>query len=328
MTGFLGLDIALRSLMAHQQAMEIVSHNIANVNTPGYSRQRPVFTAEAAYYSAMSASAAQAGRMGMGVRLSQIRRMSADFITTQVRLEKHSYSKWAIIRDTLQQIEAIISEPSEGSLSAVMDEFWAAWRDLSVDPQSTALRANVYERGASLASTLNTYSEQLVSARRSFNLLINETVRDVNDIVQELAALNVQIVAVLAVGDQPNDLRDRRDLLLDTLAELVDVTVSEEENGATTVLLRGHHLVMGAVAGELATVSVAEDPTLLNIVFQDTSELVRIDGGKLAGIIEARDSVITDVLDDLDTIAATLVSQVNDVHAAGYGLDGVTGRDF
>ncbi len=328
MTGFLGLDIALRSLMAHQQAMEIVSHNIANVNTPGYSRQRPVFTAEAAYYSAMSASAAQAGLMGMGVRLSQIRRMSADFITTQVRLEKHSYSKWAIIRDTLQQIQAIISEPSEGSLSAVMDEFWAAWRDLSVDPQSTALRANVYERGASLASTLNTYSEQLVSARRSFNLLINETVRDVNDIVQELAALNVQIVTVLAVGDQPNDLRDRRDLLLDTLAGLVDVTVSEEENGATTVLLRGHHLVMGAEAGELATVSVSEDPALLNIVFQDTSELVRIDGGKLAGIIEARDSVITDVLDDLDTIAATLVSQVNDVHAAGYGLDGVTGRDF
>lgn len=328
MTGFLGLDIALRSLMAHQRAMEVVSHNIANVNTPGYSRQEPVFTSEAASYSAMSAGATEAGRIGMGVRLSQIRRVSADSISRQVRLEKQSYNKWAIIRDTLQQIEAIISEPSEGSLSAVMDEFWAAWRDLSVDPQSTALRANVYERSASLVSTLNTYSEQLASARRGFNELINDTVQDVNDIVQELAKLNVQIVGVLAVGDQPNDLRDRRDLLLDTLSELVDVTITEEENGTTTVFLKGRHLVMWGEAGELATVSASEDPTLLNIVFQGTSELVRVDGGKLAGIIEARDSVITDVLDDLDTIAATLITQVNDVHAAGYGLDGVTGRDF
>ncbi len=325
MSGFLGLDIAIRSLLAHQQAMEVVSHNIANVNTPGYSRQEAVFTSEAASYSATSSHATSTG--GMGVRLSQIRRISSEFIGRQVRLAKHSYGEWTIVRDTLQQIEAIVSEPSESSLSAIMDEFWAAWRDLSVDPQSTALRANVSERGASLVSTLNTYSEQLTSARHSLNELINGTIQDVNDIAQEVAGLNVQIVRVLAVSDQANDLRDRRDLLLDTLSALVDITVAEEENGSINVFLGGHYLVMWAQAGELATVS-SEDPTLPNIVFKATSEAVRLDGGKLAGIVEARDSVITDVLLSLDTIAETLVIQVNQVHAQGYGLDGVTGRDF
>ena len=123
MTGFLGLDIALRSLLAHQQAMEVVSHNIANVNTPGYSRQEPVFTAEAASYRGASFNTTEVGRAGMGVRLSQIRRANTEFISRQLRLEKHAYGKWAIIRDTLQQIEAIMPEPSEAGFSAVMDEF-------------------------------------------------------------------------------------------------------------------------------------------------------------------------------------------------------------
>jgi len=303
--------------------MEVVSHNIANVNTPSYSRQQPVFTSEATY-----SSGTEAEQMGMGVRLSQIRRMSADFVSRQVRLEKHAHCKWEIIRDTLQQIEAIISEPSDSGLSAAMDEFWVAWRDLSSDPQSMALRAGVYQQGSTLASTLNTYAEQLVSARRSFNQLISETVQDVNDIAQELADLNVQTVAVLAVGDQPNDLRDRRDLLLDELSELVHITVTEEENGTTTVFLGGHHLVMWAEAGELDTISSPDDPTLLNIVFKDTSQVLEVDGGKLAGIIEARDSVIADVLDQLDTIAQALITEVNNVHSGGYGLDGETGRDF
>jgi len=266
---FLGLNIAFRSLMAHQQAMEVVSHNVANVNTPGFSRQQPVFTVDGAYTAPEATRALIAGQVGMGVQVSQIRRLNQSFVNRSIWMEKQALGRWQVMSESLQHIEAIMPEPSDGGLATALDEFWGAWRDLSADPESMALRAAVYEQGARLADVIRTYSQQIAAYRQELNTQIQSYVQETNDIVKEIADLNDQIVRVLAVGDQPNDLYDQRDQLVDRLSELCSVTYSEEEGGTATILMGGHYLVMRAEAAVLEAVPSVGDPALLEIQWVD-----------------------------------------------------------
>lgn len=325
---FLGLNIAFRSLMAHQQAMEVVSHNVANVNTPGFSRQEPVFCAEGPYTVPEATRSTQAGQVGMGVQVTQIRRLNQNFVSRSIWMENQALGHWEVMRESLQHIEAIMPEPSDGGLSNTLDAFWGAWRDLSADPESMALRAAVSEQGARLADVIRTYSEQIAAYRQELNTQIQTYVQDINDIVKEIAQLNDQIVAVRAVGDQPNDLLDQRDQLVDRLSELCHITYTEEEGGTATILMGGHFLVMRGEAAVLEAVPSVGDPTLLDVEWVDRSVAVAPGGGRLGGILEARDEAISGVLTSLDEIAAALVSEVNAVHRMGYGLDGSTGLDF
>ncbi len=325
---FLGLNIAFRSLMAQQQAMEVVSHNVANVNTPGFSRQEPVFCAEGPYTVPEATRITQAGQVGMGVQVTQIRRLNQSFVSRSIWMEEQALGQWEVMRESLQHIEAIMPEPSEGGLSNTLDQFWGAWRDLSADPESVALRAAVSEQGARLADVIRTYSEQMAAYREELNTQIQSYVQDINDIVKEIAQLNNQIVAVRAVGDQPNDLLDQRDQLVDRLSELCSVTYTEEEGGTATILMGGHYLVMRDEAAVLEAVPSVGDPALLAVQWVDRSVEVRPGGGKLGGILEARDNAISGVLASLDEIAVALVDEVNAVHSSGYGLDGSTGLNF
>ena len=324
-SAFLGLNIAFRSLMAQQQAMEVVSHNVANVNTPGFSRQEPVFCAEGAY---SVSGTTQASQVGMGVQVTQIRRLNQSFVNRSIWMEQQALGHWEIMSESLQQIEAIMPEPSESGLSSALDEFWGAWRDLSADAESMALRAAVYEQGARLADVIRTYSEQIGAYREELNTQIQSYVQDINDIVKEIAQLNEQVVEVLAVGDQPNDLYDQRDQLVNRLSELCSITYAEEEGGAATILMGGHYLVMRGEAAVLEAVPNVGDPTLLDVQWVDRSVEVEPGGGKLGGILEARDDAISGVLSSLDEIAVALIEEVNAAHSTGYGLDGSTGLSF
>lgn len=327
-SAFLGLNIAFRSLMAHQQAMQVVSHNVANVNTPGYSRQEPVFAAAGPYTVPEATRAAQAGQVGMGVEVIQIRRLSQSFINRSVWMEKQALGYWQVMSESLQHMEAIMPEPSEGGLSNALDQFWGAWRDLSADPESMALRAAAHEQGARMADVIRTYSEQIASYRQELNIQIQSYVQDINDIVQEIASLNNQITKVLAVGDQPNDLYDQRDQLVNRLSELCTITYVEDTTGTATILMGGHYLVMRGEAAVLETVPSVGDPMLLDVQWVDRSVAVQPRGGKLGGILAARDNAISGVLASLDEIARALINEVNAVHNTGYGLDGSTGLDF
>lgn len=325
---FLGLDIAFRSLMAHQQALEVVSHNVANVNTPGYSRQEPVFRAEGPYTVPEATRSTQAGQVGIGVRVTEIRRLNESFVNRSIWLQNQAVGKWAVMRESLDHIEAIMPEPSDGGHSKALDEFWGAWRDLSSDPESMALRSAVLEQGDRLANVIRTYSEQIATYRQDLNTQITSYVQDINDIVQEIAQLNAQIVEVRAVGDQPNDLLDERDFLVGRLSELCSITYAEDAEGSATILMGGHYLVMRDEAAVLEAVPSVGDPMLLDVEWVDRSVAVAPGGGKLGGILEARDEAISGVLASLDEIAVALINEVNAVHRTGYGRDGSTGLDF
>ncbi|HHX64918.1 MAG TPA: flagellar hook-associated protein FlgK [Chloroflexi bacterium] len=327
-SGFMGLDIALRSLLAHQQAIEVVSHNIANVNTPGYSRQKAVLRTDGAAFGLGSLRGSAAGLVGGGVSMHAVRRMADNVLANHIRMETHVEGEWTVIQNTLHEIEAILGEPAEGSLSGALDAFWSSWRDLSADATNSAVRTSVLEAGRYLAGFLNSASTKLHATTENLNSQIRQYVQDINDLAREVAYLNVEIAHVQGVGDSPNDLCDRRDLLLEQLAELVDIDVTHDIDGSVSVLLGGHHLVTRGHHADLQAEPSETNPELLVLSWVGHDGAVRVSSGRLAGALRSRDEYVASIQAKLDEITRVLVNAVNDLHRQGFDLQGNAGIDF
>lgn len=325
---FLGIETTLRAIMAQRKATETASHNIANANTPGYTRQRVNLTASFDPYTVPSLGRPELpGQLGTGVGIAAIERVRDEFLDLQIRNEVANLGYWEIKRDGLQKIEVILNEPSDNGLNNVMTAFWNAWQELSKNPESLAVRSEVRQRGVTLAETIQHLYRQLTQLQEDLNFNVGVVVNRINTIATQLADLNWQIARSVVVGDNPNDLRDRRDLLIDELAKLVDITVAEQADGTVTVAIGGRNLVEGIKADALQVVPDSGNNDFYTVQWSDGAP-VDFTKGNLAGMIWVRDSGVANVLQQLDELAATLISEVNAVHQAGYGLDGSTGNDF
>lgn len=326
---FLGIETALRALMAQRKAMETAGHNIANANTPGFSRQKVELASSRDPYTVPSLCRPELpGQLGTGVDIVGIERVRDQFLDLQVRNNSSKLGYWEVRRDSLQKVEVIFNEPGDNGLDSVMTAFWNAWQELSKNPESLAVRSEVRQRGITLAETVNHLYSQLQQLQEDLNYNVEVMVEEVNTIAQQLADLNQQIIHSVAVGDNPNDLRDRRDLLLDKLAKIVDITVTEQTDGTVDVAVGGRYLVQGATVDSFQAVPDPLNNNFYAIEWASDGTPVAFTSGTLAGAIWARDSGVADVLSQIDELAATLISQVNSVHQSGYGLDGSTGNDF
>lgn len=238
---FFTLNIARRGLAAQQAGMNTASHNIANANTPGYSRQRAVMQTTAPWPVPSVNMPAGAGQIGTGVEISLIERVRDTFLDRQIRNELQALGLWEQRRDVLEQVEVVFMEPGEAGLSTLLGQFWDSWQELSKYPESMPVRTTVIETAQALAEALNHTYTQLETIRNSLNDpnngLIKLKVDEVNTLARQIADLNKQIVTIKAAGMSPNDLLDRRDLLLDELSKIVEITVVESDSGAVAVRL-------------------------------------------------------------------------------------------
>jgi flagellar hook-associated protein 1 FlgK len=208
-----------------------------------------------------------------------------------------------------------------------MDQFWAGWQKLSTDPTNTSLRTILLDDAQSLASALNRRATQITQLRAEQNLIVANHVDGINSLAGEIADLNAEISRVLSVGEQPNDLMDKRDLALDRLAELTGSVSFNQKNGEVVVSVGGHALVVGQEAFKLHTQPSAADSTILDVYWGDGQKLVP-PSGKLKGTLEVRDQILVDQLSGLNTLANGLITQVNAIHRTGFGLNDATGMDF
>jgi flagellar hook-associated protein 1 FlgK len=326
---FLGIETALRALMAQRKAMETAGHNIANANTPGFTRQRVELAASQDPYTVPSLLRPELpGQLGTGVDILGIERVRDQFLDLQVRNNSSKLGYWEVRRDSLQKVEVIFNEPGDTGLSNVLTAFWNAWQELSKTPESLAVRSEVRQRGITLAETIQHLYGQLQQLQKDLNFNVEVTVEQINTIAQQLADLNQQIIHSVAVGDNPNDLYDRRDLLLDRLAKMVDITVSEQADGTVTVAVGGRNLVQGITVERFQAVPDPLNNDFYTVQWESDGTPVAFTSGSLAGMVWARDEGVAGVLSQVDELAATLISQVNAVHQSGYGLDGSTGNDF
>ena len=318
---FASLDIAVSGLLAHQTAIQVTGHNIANVDTDGYSRQRAELISQLPQNTPY-------GPLGRGVTVADIFQIRDRFLDTVFQNETQRSMEMGVERDFLQRIEDIFQEPSDIGLSALIDDFFATVQALANYPEEQPLRASLIAAASVLAESFNDIDRRLEQLRTDANNEIIMRVSEVNSLAERIANLNYNIVRAEAGGKTANDFRDQRTVLLDELAELVNIYTVEMSNGSITVLVGGDVIVEGAYWSELATqVNPALDPDrndLVEVVIVSSGRVLNISGGRFKGLLDARDVHIPEVAGKIDELASTLIFEFNRIHAQGNGLAGST----
>ncbi|MFE4523007.1 flagellar hook-associated protein FlgK [Cytobacillus firmus] len=228
---FHGLEVARKGMNAQQSALYTTGHNIANASTPGYSRQRVNFETTSPYPAPSMNRPQIPGQMGTGVQAGSIQRMRDSFIDDQFRGENNKLGYWSSRSQSLSSMETIMNEPTEQGLANTMDQFWKSLQDLSVTPQDSGTRSVVRQRGLAVADTFNYLSSSLSAVQKDYKSEIDVTQKAVNSIIKQINDLNGQIGDVEVHGYLPNDLYDKRDLLLDNLSKYVNINVDAKSSG-------------------------------------------------------------------------------------------------
>ena len=319
------MSIAGEALMTQQQAISVTSHNIANVNTPGYSRQRLDMTTNIPLESSV-------GPMGNGVSADSIERIYDRYLSSQINNESQGLGKWQAHKDAVEMLEVIFNESDGSGLSQAMSKFWDAWQSLTNNPSGTTERQILVSASQFLASTFNKLDWDLTQSQQNLDLAVEGTVADINRLSGQLADLNAKIISSEAGSSSANDYRDQRELVLKELSALIDIDTFEDANGAVSVLVvSGRPLVSSVQSWQLATEVNASG--LHDVVWVDesgnTTNITNdISSGKLKGLLDVRDVIITDYLTRLDTLAGALRTDLNLLHQGGFDLNGIAGQEF
>jgi flagellar hook-associated protein 1 FlgK len=317
-------DIGKLALVANQQALQVVSQNLANINTPGYSRQEALLQQTAP-------NTLGNFQIGTGVQVTQIRRVVNNFVETQLNVSEQDLGRLEAQADAMNRLESVFPASDDRGINKALADFFNALRDLSSNPQGRTERTVLLSKAAALASEFKQAGGALAQIRTDLNTQISQTVRDVNSLASRIALLNSQIGAAEVGGQSANDLRDERGQLLNDLGKRIEIHTFEDATGQTQVFVgRGQTLVERDLTFGIATTPSADNGGLLNITYTgnggDITSL--IGNGALKGMLLLRDRTVPDVLDQLNQLAASLVNEVNQVHRLGFGLDGTTGADF
>ena len=305
------LSIARTAIAAHQTAVQVVSQNVANAETEGYSRQRAELfprTPQRFGY----------GSIGTGVEVTNVIRMRNVMLDTAYRRESASAEGFGFRRDALSQIEAIFGEPSDQAMSSALDAFWSSWSDLSNNPGSPSAQAVVRQRGIEVASTLNRFASRLSDMEANSRAQLSTTVDEINRLAGQLADLNTQITTAEVGGNMAPDLRDSRDRVADQLAKLAGARLMPQSNGTLSFLIGGSAIVDGNSARPLEV--RPGSPTSVGIVGAP-DPLLQLEGS-LGAIVSVLNTDLPDVRAKLDTLAMGIVNGVNFLHTSGWTAAG------
>lgn len=325
---FGAIELGKRSLMAHAQQINTAGHNISNADTEGYTRQRVQVKAFDPIYRPDLTRAETPGQIGQGTAIEQITRLRDELLDQRIVAQENQESYWATREKYYVMLEQIYNEPNDVSVRTNMDRFWSAWQELSVFPDNKAARQAVVTRGESLTTSIHQRFASLSGVGTMLNGDIEATVRQVNDIANQIARINNEIVRSEAMGDNPNDLYDRRDLLVEKLGALANITTDRRDADEFMVHIDGHVLVQGSVARNLDIRTTTDNDSYSEVIWKDTGNLAEISGGTLGALIELRDVDVRSEIQSLNTMTMNFADLVNDVHKAGIGANGVTGLEF
>ncbi len=325
---FTGIEIGKRGLVAHNQGMTTIGHNLTNAATEGYSRQRvELGTMEPLYLPQLNREET-AGQIGQGVVAIRIERMRDELLDSRIVAQQGGLGYWDTRDKYTKMLEQVHNEPTEVSTRTQMDKFWDSWQELSLHPSELAPREAVVERGRTLIDSIHEQYRRLASTRDMTQEDIEVVTAQANDISRQIAALNAEIVKSKAMGDNPNDLYDRRDLLVEKLGTLVPISVDRRDPDEFMVHIDGHILVQGKIARGFTMSSGAENEGYPRVLWADTGSEATIKSGRLGALLELRDVDIMNEIASLDTMTLTFTDMVNEVHRSAYGLNGKTGIDF
>ncbi|MBI2369957.1 MAG: flagellar hook-associated protein FlgK [Deltaproteobacteria bacterium] len=316
------LDAARRAIFVSQAALQVTGHNVANVHTPGYSRQEVVQQASRPLTTGI-------GDFGTGVDLTKIQRVVDSFLDLQVAKETQTLGRYTAQADAYGRVEAVFSDLDGAGINSALSDFFDSLQDLSASPAGQAQRTALISRAQTLADRVRSADTALQDIRRGLNDTVKGTLDEINTRTAQVAQLNQQILEHEANGALANDLRDRRTQLLQELSERIDLTSFEDQQGKTTVLTAGGRALVSNVTSFKLQVETDATTGYYDVKLDPGSGTLvtltsAITGGRLKGLLELRDTKIASYRSSLDSLASTLVKEVNNVHAGGAGLNGYT----
>jgi flagellar hook-associated protein 1 FlgK len=312
------LSIARSALMVSQRSMEVTGHNVANANTVGYSRQR---------LNVQAASPLQMPlySLGRGVEANQITRSRDTFYDATFRSESGSLGRSNTMSSYMSQIEASLNEPSSNGLSSALDGMFSAFSDLSSDPASHTNREMVLSAANRVTAQLHSMTTQLSRMKQESTDNMKVQVGEVNSIAAKIAQLNQQIAATTGPGGPSSDLMDQRDVLIDQLSNYMSVRTLTNSDGSLNVATGDIVLVSGAQSVALAVVNVGSG---LGVAPAGGGPAIDPVEGSLKALADLTQTKIPSVQSSLDQLAASLVTEFNAIHRAGFTPAGGTNVDF
>ena len=326
---FAPIELGKRGLVATTQGIQTVGHNLSNASVEGYSRQRVEMTASPPLYEPQLNRELTPGQIGQGVEVSRIERVRDMLLEGRIDAEQNMQGYWDARDKYILMMEQVYNEPTDHSVRTLMDKFWESWQQLSINPTDMAARRSVIERGKALIDGIHDRYHRLRGIRDMLDDDVRGTTKQVNDLTTEIAGLNKQIQKIQALGDNPNDLKDRRDLLVGKLSDLANITVTYNDPGGEMVIdTGGMHIVQGAHHEVIALQPNRNDEGYSQLVWDDTRAPVDLKGGKLASLVQLRDTDARSEIQSLDNMTVNFIDLVNEIHRKGFGQNGETGTDF
>lgn len=310
---------ARRAMQASELGIQIAGHNIANANTPGYSRQRMDLVAAPGVRMPL-------GYIGNGVEIVGWDRVRDSLADATLRREIAVQQEFGQRLSTLRQVESAMSELGSAGVGEALSKFFDAWSSLAANPSGSAQREQVRQRGEVLVQRLTNVDSRVDTIESELESSLDGDFQRLNALAREVARLNDAIVTSEANGKSAPDLRDARDRSIDEMSGLVQLRASEQSDGSVTVISGNAVLVDRGGSTDLESFFTAGPGYQARQV--DTGLTVRITGGKIGGAMGLLNEDLPQFRGDLDAVVAGLVAEVNTVHNAGMTLGGATGVDF
>jgi flagellar hook-associated protein 1 FlgK len=324
--GVNAVDVGISGLNAARIALQVAGHNIANVNTPGFSRQQAV-------QSTVDPAITSFGAIGRGTTITAITALRDRFLEVELAYETRELGRLDTADRILARIESIFNPLVGGSLNETVSNFFGAFHDLSANPESLAQREELLGFAGTLEKRFNETITRMHEMTVSTNEQIRSTVNEINTILAKIATLNVQVISGTASRRPVEDFVDQRQLLVRQLNEYIGVDYYEDEKGSLTILTgNGVPLLVQSQYAELSVQPNTLDPNRLDVISTFNSRpkniTTMIEGGRLGALVEQRDGMITDLMSQQRRFQVILVDAVNMQHRLGTDLNGVAGGDF
>jgi len=306
------LSIASQALEADQGALQVTSNNIANANTPGYSREVSVFEPEPVVTEGNV-------EFGQGVTLSQVQGIRDQVLELGLQQGLQQQGQTNSYLQSLTQVQSLFNEAQGVGLQGPLSNFFSSLQNLSTNPTNSSLRQAVISAGQTLASAFNQASSGLAQVQQGLNQGIPQTVDQINQLTQQIAQINGQIQQAQSSSADPNQLIDQRNQLIEQLSGLVGVdNISASDGSVTLTTTSGALLVSGQQSFALTTGNVSGN---VDVFSQGSDITANLSGGTLGGYLQARAS-ISSTQQGLDQLAYSLGSAINAQQEAGYDLNG------
>jgi flagellar hook-associated protein 1 FlgK len=322
------MGISVSALGAAQVGLQTTGHNIANANTPGFSRQEIVTGTRQAQYSG-------AGYLGQGVNVQTVKRAYSEFLNAQVLSEQSQAAMLNTYHTQIQQVDNVIADPNSGISPAIQD-FFSAVNNVSTSPESQPARQAMLNSAGALTSRFQSLSQRFTDVNNSVSSQISNSIGQINSYSQQIAALNQNIVMQTASsGQPPNDLLDQRDKLVSQLNTEIKASVVRQSDGSYNIFVgNGQSLVVGATAFSLAVAQSPVDPSKQDIIYNNkdgtnaTLQQSSLQGGNLGGFLTFRDTTLTNAQNALGRVAMGIAGTMNQQHQMGQDLNGELGTNF